>query len=62
MKFLKLTNGGSLRIAELWIRKDSVVTVQRPMEGKFGCIVTTANGEKYPLKETYDEVLRALET
>ncbi len=60
MKFLKVTNAGSNQITNISINPRSIVSVQKPIKDTFGCIITVA-GEKFPVKESYSEVMSFLE-
>ena len=60
MKFLKVTNAGSNQVTSISINPKYVVSVQKPVRDTFGCIITVA-GEKFPVKETYSEVMSFLE-
>ena len=58
--FLRLTYSGGLQLEEIIVRKSSIVAVQKPKSNKFGCIVQML-GDKYPVKESYEEVVSLLQ-
>lgn len=57
--FIEVTNAGSLKIQKISIRKSAIITVAKPESGDIGCIIQL-DGEKYPIKESYDLILRML--
>lgn len=57
--FIELTYCGEMMIEKISIRKSSVVSVQKPKNHIYGCIVQVMS-EKFPVEETYEEVLKML--
>ena len=57
--FIELTYCGEMMLEKIYVRKSSVVSVHKPKNHIYGCIVQVAS-EKFPVEETYEEVLKML--
>ena len=60
MDYIEFQYSGGLKLEKITISKNSIVSIQKPVSEKHGCIISLANGEKYPLKESYENVISIL--
>jgi len=58
--FMELNYAGDLELEKVMINLDFITCIQKPKKDTFGCIISMDNGEKYPVKETYNEVIDTL--
>ena len=58
-EYLELTYNGGLKIEKLRVKISSIISIQKPCKEGIGCIIQLM-GEKYPVKETYEEVWERL--
>lgn len=56
--FLELRYAGSLQLEKIGINTNYISAIEKPNHDKFGCIIVMTNGEKFPVKELYDDVLK----
>lgn len=59
-QFITLTNAGGLKIETVVLNKRQIVSVQKPQNNKFGSIISMVNGEKFPVKESFNCVIEML--
>jgi len=54
-KYIEVTNCGGLKIKNVTIKIDSIVSIQKPISEDVGCIIET-EASKIPVTESYDIV------
>lgn len=57
---LEFTYLGNLKLNKVSINANYIVSIQDPCNSKYGCIITTIDGDKFPVQEKYLDVIRLL--
>lgn len=60
MDYIEFQYSGGLKLEKITVNKNSIISIQKPVSEKHGCIISLSNGEKYPLKESYENVISIL--
>lgn len=60
MDYIEFQYSGGLKLEKILIRKDATIAVQKTISGNYGCIISLSNGEKYPVRESYENVVSML--
>ena len=58
--YIEVTYAGGLELEKVLVKLDSIIAVQKPKSDKFGCIIQTITGEKYPITDDYDSMKELL--
>jgi len=57
---IEFTYVGGLELNKVTLAVDQIVSIQKPKATQFGCIISMTNGEKFPVKELYDDVKKMI--
>jgi hypothetical protein len=60
MDYIEFQYSGGLKLERVSVGKDAIISVQKTISGNYGCIISLSNGEKYPVKESYENVISML--
>lgn len=56
--FLELSYAGGMQLEKIGINTNYISAIEKRNNDKFGCIIVMTNGDKFPVKELYDDVLK----